>query len=402
MGLRLGVSRPGEEGLVRGATAIIGAADTEVGKRPDRTSTQLCLEAILGAVADAGLEISDIDGLITCNSMVTPVMYHAELIAEALRIEPRMCLSVSTGGGTTVATVAHAAASLATGMCENVVIVKGDNMATGLTKDQALATMASTGHPQFEQPYGAPVPAFYALFAQAHMAAYGTTSEQMARVAVSAHRHASLHPGAQKRDVITVEDVLSSKMISDPLHLLDCSLVSDGGAAVVMTSAERAKSARKTPIYVLGFGEGHRHEHLSQAWSFTESGAVESGRRAYEMSGYGPQDMNVAALYDCFTPVVLVELEDLGFCKKGEAGAFVEAGGIDLGGEIPVNTHGGLLSHCHPGNPGSMFHVTELVKQLRGECDERQVQDASLGLAHLQGGILSSHGTLVLGREETL
>ena len=387
---------------LRGATAIVGAFDTEVGKRPDATSTHLCLEAVKGAVEDAGMKISDVEGLITCNSQVTPVTYHAELIAEALGIEPRMCLSVSTGGGTTVATVAHAAASISTGMCKNVVIVKGDNLATGFTKDQALASMASVGHPQFEQPYGAPVPAFYALVAQAHMHAYGTTSEQMARVAVSAHYHASLHPGAHKREVLTVDDVLSSKMIADPLHLYDCSLVSDGGAALVMTSADAAKDRPKKPIYLLGFGEGHRNEHISQARSFTESGAVESGESAFKMSKMTPEDVDVASLYDCFTPVVLIELEDLGFCPKGESGQFVEDGSIDLGGKIPVNTHGGLLSHCHPGNPGSMFHVTELVKQLRNECGERQVKGASVGLAHLQGGILSSHGTLLLGGEETI
>ena len=204
------------------------------------------------------------------------------------------------------------------------------------------------------------------------------------------------------RTPISVDDVLSSRMIADPLHLLDCSLVSDGGAALVMVAADRAKQGQREPVFVLGCGEGHRHEHISQARSFVESGAVESGQRAFEMAGLGPRDVDVAGIYDCFTPVVLIELEDLGFCKKGEAGAFVEAGEIDLGGSLPVNTHGGLLSHAHPGNPGSMFHVTEVVKQLRREAGDRQVPNATVGLAHLQGGILSSHGTLVLGREETL
>ncbi len=387
---------------LRGGTAIVGIADTDVGKRPDRSAAQLCVEAILAAVSDAGIAVDAVDGLITCNSMVQPVLYHAELIAESLRIEPRMCLTVNTGGGTTVASIAHAAAAIQAGMCECVVIAKAENMATGLSKDRALATMASAGHAQFEQPYGPPVPALYAFLARAHMEAYGTTPEQLARVAVSARGHASLHPGAQMREPITVEDVLASRVIADPLHLLDCSLVSDGGAALVMTSAERATSFRPEPAYILGAGEGHRHEHVSQARSFTESGAVESGKRAFEMAGLRPGDVDVAGLYDCFTPVVLIELEDLGFCAKGEAGAFVEAGEIDLGGSLPVNTHGGLLSHAHPGNPGSMFHVTEVVKQLRREAGERQVQDATIGLAHLQGGILSSHGTLLLGREESL
>lgn len=384
---------------MRGAVAVVGVADTEVGRVPGVGSAELCVHAIQGALEDAGLGSDDIDGLITCNSMVSPILYHAEMIAEYLQIFPNMCLTVNTGGGTTANTVAIGAAAIATGRCEVVVIAKAENMATGLTRDQAMGLMAGAGHPQYEQPYGAPIPAMYALVANAHMDRFGTTPEQLAQVAVTARRHASLHPGAQMRDPIRVEDVLGSKLIADPLHLLDCSLVSDGGAALVLCSADRARDFPKPPTYVLGFGEGHSHEHLSQAHSFTESAARRSGEDAYAMAGVGPRAIDVAGLYDCFTPVVLIELEDLGFCKQGEAGAFVEAGEIDLGGTIPVNTHGGLLSHCHPGNPGSMFHVTEVVKQLRGDCGERQVAGAEVGLAHLQGGILSSHGTLILGSE---
>ncbi len=386
---------------LRGAVALVGVADTEVGRLPGVGSAELCVEAIQRALADTGLAASDIDGLITCNSMVSPYLYHAEMIAEYLQIFPKMCLTVNTGGGTTVNSIAIAAAAIATGRCDTVVIAKAENMATGLSRDQALGLMAAAGHPQFEQPYGAPIPALYALVANAHMARYGTTSEQLARVAVSARRHASLHPGAQMRQPITVEDVLQSRLIADPLHLLDCSLVSDGGAALVLCAAERAADFPHPPAYILGFGEGHSHEHLSQAHSLTESAAREAGRQAFAMAGVGPESIDVAELYDCFTPVVLIELEDLGFCKPGEAGAFVEAGGIDLGGPLPVNTHGGLLSHCHPGNPGSMFHVTEAVHQLRGDCGERQVAGAEVALVHAQGGILSSHGTLILGSEAT-
>jgi acetyl-CoA acetyltransferase len=201
------------------------------------------------------------------------------------------------------------------------------------------------------------------------------------------------------RELITVEDVLSSRMSADPLHLLDCSLVSDGGAAIIMTSAERAADFPNDPVYILGAGEGHSHEHISQARSLTTSAAVDSGRRAYAMAGVGPGDIDVAGIYDCFTPVVLVELEDLGFCKKGEGGAFVADGNIDPGGPLPTNTHGGLLSHCHPGNPGSMYHLTECVAQLRREAGDRQVADAEVALVHAQGGVMSSHCTLILGRE---
>jgi acetyl-CoA acetyltransferase len=231
------------------------------------------------------------------------------------------------------------------------------------------------------------------------MDVYGTTPEQFAAVAVSARKHAALNPNAQMREIISVDDVLNSRLIADPLHLLDCSLVSDGGAAVILTSAHRATDFPHHPVYVLGAGEGHGHEHISQARSLTTSAAVESGRRAFEMAGLAPSDIDVAEIYDCFTPVVLIELEDLGFCNKGEAGAFVEAGETALDGSLPMNTHGGLLSHCHPGNPGSMFALTEAVTQLRHEAGARQVKNAEVALAHAQGGIMSSHATLILGRE---
>jgi acetyl-CoA acetyltransferase len=262
-----------------------------------------------------------------------------------------------------------------------------------------MLAQSSTGHPQFEQPYGPTVPAYYALIAQAHMASYGTTAEQLAGVAVGARAWASLNPAAQMRDPITVEDVVTSRLIADPLHLLDCSLVSDGGSAVILTSAERARDFPNNPVYLLGAGEGHSHEHISQAHDLTTSAARESGATAYAMAGLGPSDIDLAQLYDCFTPTVLVELEDLGFCAKGEGGAFIDSGAIMPGGSLPVNTHGGLLSHSHPGNPGSMFALTESVWQLRGDAGERQVAGAETALVHAQGGIMSSHTTLILGQE---
>jgi acetyl-CoA acetyltransferase len=278
-------------------------------------------------------------------------------------------------------------------------ISMADSLRTGLSREQGMVLQSSTGHQQFEIPYGATVPAYYALIARAYMDAYGATEEQLASVAVSARQHASLNDNAQMQEIISVDDVLSSRMIADPLHLLDCSLVSDGGAAVILTSADRAADFPHAPVYVLGAGEGHGHEHISQARSLTTSAAVESGRRAFEMAGLSPSDVDVAEIYDCFTPVVLIELEDLGFCEKGEAGAFVESGATALGGSLPMNTHGGLLSHCHPGNPGSMFALTEAVTQLRHDAGKRQVKDAEIALAHAQGGIMSSHATLILGRE---
>ncbi len=386
---------------LRGATAIVGAADTEVGELPGRGAVDLCVDAALRALADAGLQKTDIDGLITCNSMTTPYMYHAEMIAEYLRIFPPYCISVGAGGGTTFSIFHHAMSAIVSGMAKTILITMADNMRTGLSKDQALAQMASAGHAQFESPYGPTIPAFYALIANAHAAEYGTQPEQFAAVAVSARAHAVNNPAAQMRAPITIDDVLNSKLIADPLRLLDCSLVSDGGAAVILTAAERAKDFPHEPVYVLGAGEGHSHEHISQAVNITTSAAREAGERAYAMAGVTAKDIDFAGIYDCFTPVVLVELEDLGFCEKGAAGAFVAQGEIGPGGSLPVNTHGGLLSHCHPGNPGSMFHLTEAVKQLRHEAEARQLPRAELALVHAQGGIMSSHCTLILGREQS-
>lgn len=384
---------------LRGKVAIVGAADTPVGKVPELNAFELCADAIQRVLADAGLRKQDVDGLITCNSMSMPLLYHAEAMAEYLQIFPRYCMAVGAGGGTTFSIIHHAASAIATGMADVVVVAMADSLRSGMSRQQAMLVQSSTGHPQYEQPWGLTVPAYYALAAQAHMAEYGTRPEHYAEVAVACRAHAARNPAAQKRDLITVEDVLNSRMIADPLHLLDCSLVSDGGSAIVLTSAERARDFPHPPVYLLGMGEGHSHEHVSQAHNLTTSAAREAGERAYAMAGLGPRDMDFAQLYDCFTPTVLIELEDLGFCAKGEGGPFIVEQGIGPGGKLPINTHGGLLSHSHPGNPGSMFALTESVWQLRHSAGERQLSRAEVGLVHAQGGILSSHCTLILGRE---
>lgn len=383
-----------------GQVAIVGAADTAVGVVPGRDANALCLEAILLALADAGLTRSDIDGLVTFNPISAPITYHAEALAEHLQVFPRYCASVATGGATTFTAIAQAAAAIHAGLCHTVVVAMADSLRSGLSREQAMAMQASTGHPQFERPWGAPVAAHYALLARAHMHAYGTTSAQFAAVAVAARQHAARHPGAQARTPITVDEVLASKLIADPLHALDCSLVSDGGAAVVLTRRERARDLRQRPVTLLGVGEGHGHEHVSQALSLTTSTAVESGQRAYAMAGLGPADIDFVGLYDCFTPTVVIQLEDLGFCAKGEGGAFVAEGHIAPGGRLPVNTHGGLLAHSHPGHPGSMFALTEAVHQLRGTAGGRQLARAERALVHALGGVMSSHCTLILGRGE--
>lgn len=394
---------------LRGQVAIVGAADTAVGKLPGRTPLDLAAEAALAAIADAGLTLADVDGLVTCNAMAQPLMYPGEALAEYLQISPKYLIGVGAGGGTTFSILHHAAAAIALGQCETVVVTMADCLRTGLTREQSMVMQSSSGHPEFERPFGATVPAYYALAAQAHMHEYGTTPEDFAQIAVICREHACSNPAASMQKPIGLADVLTSPMIADPLHMLDCSLVSDGGAAVVLTSAARAQSLQRPPAYLLGAGEGYGHEHISQAHSLTTSSAVLSSERAYAMAGVGPEDINFIELYDCFTPVVLIELEDLGFCEKGEGGALARSGRLradaarnKLAGALPMNTHGGLLSHAHPGNPGSMFGLTEAVLQMQKRAGPRQLPDTDLALLHAQGGILSSHCTLILGSEETV
>ena len=387
---------------LRGSTAIIGAFDTAVGKIPDRSATALCVEAALGAVRDAGLTLREIDGLVTCNSMAQPYMYHAEAIAEYLGMKPRYCATAAAGGGATFTVLYQAALAIDAGMCDTVVIAMADSLRTGLSREAAMIMQSSSGHPQYETPYGATVPGYYALIAQAYLHAYQAKPEHFAAVAVSGRRHACQNPHAEMQKPISIEDVLASRLIADPLRLLDCSLVSDGGSAVVLTRADRARHAAHRPVYLLGAGEGRGHEHISQAASLVHSPARESGQRAFAMAGLAPADVDFAQVYDCFTPVVLIEMEDLGLCAEGEAGDFFLRGDGAPGGRLPINTHGGLLSHAHPGNPGSLFALTESVRQLRGGEGARQVPNARVGLVHAQGGILSSHCTVVLGTEEVL
>ena len=384
---------------LRGSLAIVGAADTEVGVIPGKSPTELCVEAALLALKDAGIDKSSIDGLITCNSFAEPILYHAEAIAEYMQIFPSFCATVNTGGGTTLTVLQQAAAAIQAGVAKTILISMADSMRSYMTREQAMLAQSSTGHPQFEQPFGPSVPAYYALIGQAHMAEYGTTSAQYAEVAVSCRAHAARNPTAQMRETITVDDVLASRLIADPLHLLDCSLVSDGGSALIVTAAERASDFPHQPVFMLGIGEGHSHEHISQATSLTTSAAVESGQRAFQMAGLKPAEMDFAQLYDCFTPTVLIELEDLGFCEKGSGGAYLQSGATLPDGALPVNTHGGMLSHCHPGNPGAMYALTETVWQLRGTAGARQVNHAEVALVHAQGGIMSSHATAIFARE---
>jgi len=376
---------------------ITGAHDTPVGELPGSTCMGLHAQAALGAVADAGLALSDIDGVLCAYSFTQPHLMLASVFCEHLGLHPGFCAAVQAGGASAAIMVMQAAALVASGQCQHVLVVTGDNRLSGLSRDGAVAVLSEVGHPQFERPFGISVPAAYALVAQRYMHEFGVTSEQLAAIAVEHRRHASLHPNAHKRDPITIADVLNSKIIASPLHLLDCCLISDGGAALVVSSQAAAADTRGQPIELLGAGQGHTHEHIIAAPKLTDFGCKTSSAIAFARAGITPADIDVAEIYDSFTITLLVELESMGFFERGEAGPAALAGELGLQGCLPCNTHGGLLSYGHSGAAGGMFHVVEAVHQLRGHAGARQVPEARLAFVHGDGGILSAHCSLVLG-----
>ncbi|HTH98473.1 MAG TPA: hypothetical protein VL574_13740 [Stellaceae bacterium] len=382
---------------------ICGIGQSRVGKIEGRSALQLQSDAVQAALADAGLSLRDVDGLLTTPVRVEHWQAPAGAVANHLGINPRFMTTVDMAGASGCAMVAQAVAAVATGQCTTALCVAGQNLLSFNSRAQAVKSMAESGsaHPQFEVPYGPVVPSLYALVAQRHMHEFGTTSEQMAEVAVAIRGHAALNPMAHKREPITIEDVLNSRMISTPLHMFDCAIVSDGAAALIVTTAERARDLKTRPAHLLGSGYGVRHSHIGEARDFTTTGAVESGKTAFAQAGLSPGDVQVAQLYDCFTITVLIELEDLGFCAKGEGGAFVEGGRVRLGGALPITTYGGLMSAGHPGVGGGLFHVLEAVRQVRGDAGERQVPNVNIALAHGNGGVMSVHCTLLIGGEGT-
>jgi acetyl-CoA acetyltransferase len=391
--------------VIRGTVAIVGATDmaspTGMLEKPVR---QLELEMVREALDDAGLAIADVDAVFSCTGMMASME-----LAEYLRIQPRYTDSTMTGGSSFEVHVEHATAALALGLCEVAVIVyaatpRSSKAGMGAMAG-AMAAMGGGDSPMLEWdiPYGFGTPASsYSLAAMRHMTEYGTTSEQLAEIAVSTRRWASMNPRARYRDPLTVDDVLASPMVAAPLHKLDCCLVTDGAGAIVLTRGDRARDLARDPVYVLGTGTSHTHAmSISQMPDLTVTAGAVSGPKAFAMAGLSPSDVDVVETYDSFTITVLLALEDLGFCAKGEGGEFVAEGRLGPGGSTPTNTNGGGLSYTHPGMYG-MFLLVEAVRQLRGAAGDRQVPDAKVAVAHGCGGVLSSTSTVVLGTEETL
>ena len=384
---------------LRGKVAIAGVGESDIGKVPGLSGLGLNAQAASRAIADAGLQPTDIDGLLTAYTLTEPYFMLGSVMAEYLGIEPRYCASVIAGGASPGVMLHHAAQAIASGQATTVLVVAGENRATGQSRDAAIAALQVVGHPQFEQPYGVSIPACYAMIANRHMQTYGTTRKQLSAVCVTSRSHALMHNNAHMKKPITTEDVIASKPIADPLHMLDCCLISDAAGAFIVTSAERAKDMHAKPVYMLGIGEAHTHEHLIAAPSLTEFGTVRSGKAAYEMAGLGPSDMDFAELYDCFSIVPIIEFEELGLAPRGAGGMHWEDGNASIGG--PVNTHGGMLSHAHAGAAGGLLGIVEAVQQLRGGLGSRQVEGAEVGIVHNEGGILSSHATMIFANTLT-
>lgn len=383
------------ESDLRGKIAVVGVALSDLGEvGKGISSLDLIGQATITALADSGLTKNDIDGLFSHSAFFGMPNV---VTAEYLGIRPRYTDSTAIGGSSFVAHLHHAAAAISSGLCDVALIVYGSvqRSAGGLISSGSTDTGYETDfRPVF------PVTA-YALAAARHMFEYGTTREQLAEVAVSARRWAQRNPAAYMRGELTIEDVLASRRVADPLRVRDCCLITDGGGAVIVTSAERARDLRSDPVYLLGAAEAHWNMHISQMSDFTLTAASESGPRAMSNAKVTVADIDVVELYDAFTINTILFLEDLGFCKKGEGGAFVENGRIAPGGELPVNTNGGGLSFCHPGMYG-IFTIIEAVQQLRGEGGDRQTSDPHVALVHGNGGQLSSQVTAVLGDATTL
>ncbi len=379
---------------MRGAAAVVGIGAAGCGEAPGRTATELMAEASLAAIADAGLRLNEIDGIFAATSTHA---FPTLSVAEYLGLKPRFQDGTNIGGSSFEAHLLSASLALQAGQCDAALICYGSNQRT------AGGRLVSMSEPQpHEAPYKPrhPITA-YALTASRHMHEFGTTREHLAEVAVAARAWANLNPAAFARGPLTLEDVLRSRMISDPLSTRDCCLVTDGGGACVMVRADRARDLKQKPAYVLGAASAGWHRAVMCMPDLTVTAATESGARAYAMAGVGPADIRLAMLYDAFTINTILFLEDLGFCPKGEGGRFVQDGAIAPGGTLAVNTNGGGLSCVHPGMYG-MFLILEAVAQLRGEAGARQVAGLEVALVHGNGGTLSSQCTAILGTAASL
>jgi len=372
-------------------TAIAGLGYTPQGRVPGRSAMSLYLEASKNAIFDAGLTIPDVDGILIQPCPTDPRI-SAFGLAQELGLYLRFGGDHQVQGASAGAIVQHAAMAVDTGLCSCCLCAFADTSLSGSPSTGIVYQLASGANAAYGN-FG--VAAGYAMIARRYMHEYGITSRQFGEVAVTFRRHARLNPIAQMRDPMTIEDHQSSRWVVEPLHLLDCCPVHDGGRALIVTSAERARDLRHPPVYVMGMGQGHPFSDPLRRLALTVTGAARSGKTAFSMAGISPEAVDVCAIYDAFSFIVPLQLEDLGFCGKGEGGAFVEVGRIGLDGELPTNTSGGLLSEVYL---QGWVGTHEATRQLRGDCGERQVPGAEIALLTSSGGVLSEHATVILRR----
>jgi acetyl-CoA C-acetyltransferase len=388
---------------IRGQAYIAGAYEHPGREIPDRTLPQIHAEVALGALADAGLGLGDVDAYFCAGDAPG---FGGLSMADYLGLDVRVSDTTETGGSSYLFHVGHAAALIAAGKCSVALITLAGKPRTGGAQPGGSGAFSSAPESAFESVWGMAVPNGYALAARRHMYEFGTTSEQLAEIKVAASLHAQHNPHALLRDPVTVEDVVNSPMVADPLHRLDCCVITDGGGAVIVTSPEVARSldGGARAVKVLGQGEAFKHSNRGRI-DLTHTGAVWSGPAAFTEAGVTPADIDYVSIYDSFTITVLQTIEDLGFCPKGDGGRFVSDGALVAPhGRLPFNTDGGGLCNNHPGNRGGMTKIIEAVRQLRGEAHpEVQVPDCRLALAHGTGGSLATRmgsATLILGRQD--
>jgi acetyl-CoA acetyltransferase len=374
---------------------LAGSGLTPYGRLEGQTTLDLMTRAAEAAIDDAGLERRDIDGLICGYSTTMPHIMLSTLFAEHFGLKPTYAHAVQVGGATGLAMAMLAAILVRAGAARNVLVVAGENRLTGQSRDATMQTLAQAGHERFEVPLGLTIPAYYGLVASRYMHEHGLTEPDLAELAVLMRRRASAHPGAQLRDPVTVEEVLASRPIAPPLKLMDCCPISDGGAAFVFSRDRVSPHA----LAARGAAQAHTHQHVSGAEDLTRFGAQAAARSALAQSGATVGDIGYAGIYDSFTITLAILLEEIGFCGRGEAGACAASGHFGPDGAVPLNTHGGLLSYGHCGVGGALAHLAEAHAQLTGRAGARQIgSEPALALLHGDGGIMSSHVSLVLER----
>lgn len=377
-------------------TWITGVGLTPFGKHPGKGTLDLMSEAAGLALADAGLERGEVDGLLTGYSTTFPHLMLSTVFAEHFGLRPRYAHAIQLGGATGFAMAMLAHHVIEAGLARHVLVVAGENRLTGQSRDAAVQTLAQVGHPVYEVPLGTTIPAYYGLVASRYMHEHGVTETDLAALAVLMRTHACTHPGAQFREPVSAADVLASKPVSTPLKLLDCCPVSDGGAAFVF-SRDRINAFA---VRVRGTAQAHTHQHVSAAPSLTHFGAADASREALTLAGASVTDLDYAAIYDSFTITLAILLEEIGLAPRGQAGRLAVEGYFSRAGALPLNTHGGLLSYGHCGVGGAMAHLVETHLQMTGRAGERQAGTPELALLHGDGGVLSSHVSLVLERAD--